>query len=92
MEAVISNVGCSNLPGTPKPYRKAYPVKGHVLIVTWREMEKIGVTHEMEKRDVRGRKLWSRDQQSQIGRNLEREAGCCVSLHKWDEAGVICTR
>lgn len=54
-------------------------------------MEKIGVMHEMEKRDVRGRKLRSRDQQSQIGRNLEREAGCCVSLHKWDEAGVICT-
>lgn len=39
-------------------------------------MEKIGVMHEMEKRDVRGGKLWSRDQQSQIGRNLERKAGC----------------
>lgn len=50
-----------------------------------------GQDHEMEKRDVRGGKLQSRDQQSQIGRNLEREAGCFVSLHKWDEAGVICT-
>lgn len=50
-----------------------------------------GQDHEMEKRDVRGGKLQSRDQQSQIGKNLEREAGCFVSLHKWDEAGVICT-
>lgn len=74
-----------------KRSRKAYPVKGHVLIVTWREMEKTGVMHEMEKRDVRGGKLWSRDQQSQIGRNLERKAGFRASLHLWDEAGVICT-